>query len=63
MLGLSTLPGLPGSGSLLTAQRVLEVGALAPNSAQAGAFILDAAIDVLLTTQAGLLLTLPSCLH
>jgi hypothetical protein len=63
MLSLSSLPGLPGSGSLLTAQRVLEVGALAPASPQTGAFILDAAVDIFLTTQAGLLLTLPTCLQ
>ena len=63
MLSLSSLPGLPGSGSLLAAQHALEVGALAPAVPQTGLAAFDAALDVLLTTQAGLILSLPVSVH
>jgi len=60
-LGLTAHSGLAQVSLVLESQRLLELAALAPQSPQTGALLLDTALEIFAATQAGLLLTLPAC--
>jgi hypothetical protein len=58
MLHTALLAATSNAGLLVSAQRALEVAALAPVSPASGIWLLDAAIEACLVTQAGLIVTL-----
>lgn len=58
MLHTALLAATSNAGLLVSAQRALEVAALAPASPASGVWLLDMAIEACLVTQAGLVITL-----
>ena len=58
MLHTALLAATSNAGLLVSAQRALEVAALAPASPASGIGLLDAAVEACLVTQAGFIVTL-----